>query len=56
MPPSSPEKRLALGAVVLAISARYAKAEASGDWPTTPTWAPPRTQRKPGSQAPEVAQ
>ena len=41
-----------IGAIVLAISARYDRAAASGDWPTVPSWATPRTQIKPASQRP----
>jgi hypothetical protein len=51
-----PQSCRPLGAIVLAISARYDDAAASGEWPTAPRWATPRTQIKPASQRPEVGQ
>lgn len=50
-----PQSCRPLGAIVLAISARYDAAAASGDWPTVPRWATPPSQRQPATQRPEVA-
>jgi len=49
-----PQSYRTIGAIVLAISARYDAAAASGKWPTVPAWATPPNQRKPATQRPEV--
>jgi hypothetical protein len=51
-----PQSCRTIGAIVLAISARYDDAAASGEWPTVPGWATPPSQRKPASQRHEVGQ
>jgi hypothetical protein len=51
-----PQSCRPLGAIVLAISARYDAAAAADAWPTVPGWATPPNQRKPATQRPEVGQ